>query len=108
MRVGACVPEDEERRGSGRRVLAPEIEGRARSWCGWCWRVIPGELDRAGAGAGEGKGKGKGGPEEEGEGEVRRRKRSSAVAFGEAEAGAGELAVGKQGESPKTMDLPMR
>jgi hypothetical protein len=23
-------------------VLVREKEGRARSWCGWCWRVVPG------------------------------------------------------------------
>ncbi|PQE04696.1 sulfate transporter protein [Rutstroemia sp. NJR-2017a BBW] len=42
VRVGACVPEWEEERGEWGRVLVREKEGRARSWCGWCWRVVPG------------------------------------------------------------------
>ncbi|KAK0635787.1 hypothetical protein B0T17DRAFT_57394 [Bombardia bombarda] len=44
VRVGACVPEwaDERDRGS---ILGREVQGRVRSWCGWCWRVIPGEKD---------------------------------------------------------------
>ena len=45
VRVGACVPEwEDERHGSG-LVLGREVSGRARSWCGWCWRVIPGKRD---------------------------------------------------------------
>jgi len=44
VKVGACVPEweDETARGD---ILGREISGRARSWCGWCWRVIPGKKD---------------------------------------------------------------
>ncbi|KAJ2894334.1 hypothetical protein MKZ38_007710 [Zalerion maritima] len=44
VRVGACVPEweDEKIRGS---AMSREVEGRARSWCGWCWRVIPSTTD---------------------------------------------------------------
>ncbi|TVY55816.1 hypothetical protein LCER1_G005120 [Lachnellula cervina] len=44
VKVGACVPEwgDEKEQG---KFLVREIEGRARSWCGWCWRVIPGAKD---------------------------------------------------------------
>ncbi|KAI1425045.1 hypothetical protein F5Y12DRAFT_399547 [Xylaria sp. FL1777] len=45
MRVGACVPEWEDER-SGGRILEREISGGKRSWCGWCWRVIPGARDR--------------------------------------------------------------
>ena len=27
------------------KFLVREQEGRARSWCGWCWRVVPGVKD---------------------------------------------------------------
>ncbi|RMJ26306.1 hypothetical protein PHISP_02838 [Aspergillus sp. HF37] len=37
---GACVVEYEDEVAEG-RYLAREEEGRHRSWCGWCWRVIP-------------------------------------------------------------------
>jgi hypothetical protein len=44
VKVGACVPEwgDEK---EANKSLAREQEGKARSWCGWCWRVIPGVKD---------------------------------------------------------------
>lgn len=45
VRVGACVPEWDDETGCGSRVLAPEVKGCARSWCGWCCRVIPGKKD---------------------------------------------------------------
>ncbi|PHH81074.1 hypothetical protein CDD80_3356 [Ophiocordyceps camponoti-rufipedis] len=46
VRVGACVPEYDEEKASGQgRILGPEVKGSVRSWCGWCWRVIPGRLD---------------------------------------------------------------
>lgn len=50
VKVGAGVPEwqDEKpasRGGSGGEVLAREMAGRVRSWCGWCARVIPGQDD---------------------------------------------------------------
>jgi hypothetical protein len=47
VKVGQCVPqwEDEQREN---RILAREVDGRARSWCGWCWRVIPGAKDLKG------------------------------------------------------------
>ncbi|OAA70052.1 hypothetical protein LEL_09868 [Akanthomyces lecanii RCEF 1005] len=45
VRVGKCVPEWEEERSAG-RVLGREIRREARSWCGWCWRVVPGHDDR--------------------------------------------------------------
>ncbi|RYP45535.1 hypothetical protein DL768_008127 [Monosporascus sp. mg162] len=60
VRVGACVPEWEDERHSG-QVLGHEVSGRARSWCGWCWRVIPGEKDyeaKTAAAAANGNGKG--------------------------------------------------
>jgi len=44
VKVGACVPEwgDEKEQG---KPLAREVDGRVRSWCGWCWRVVPGAKD---------------------------------------------------------------
>ena len=45
VRVGACVPEWDDEKGTGSRVLGPEVKGCVRSWCGWCWRVIPGRKD---------------------------------------------------------------
>lgn len=46
VRVGACVPEWEDEKGPGTgRALRREMDGEARSWCGWCWRVIPGKED---------------------------------------------------------------
>ncbi|KAK9415609.1 hypothetical protein SUNI508_10268 [Seiridium unicorne] len=44
IRVGACVPEWEDERSKG-EILGREVSGCARSWCGWCWRVIPGKKD---------------------------------------------------------------
>lgn len=44
VKVGACVPEFEVEKDAG-KFLVREQEGRARSWCGWCWRVIPGVKD---------------------------------------------------------------
>jgi hypothetical protein len=46
VRVGACVPEWDDERGMGKRPLARELRGDRRSFCGWCWRVIPGRDDR--------------------------------------------------------------
>ena len=49
MRVGACVPEWEDERNGGSgggRILEREVSGRKRSFCGWCWRVIPGAKDK--------------------------------------------------------------
>lgn len=48
VRVGACVPEWDDERGSGKRILGREVRGARRSWCGWCWRVIPGDKDYSG------------------------------------------------------------
>jgi hypothetical protein len=42
VRVGACVPEWEDEE----EILGREVSGEVRSWCGWCWRVIPGQRDR--------------------------------------------------------------
>lgn len=46
VRVGACVPEWEDEKGSNNKILAREVNGTARSWCGWCLRAIPGEKDK--------------------------------------------------------------
>ncbi|OBT86238.1 hypothetical protein VE02_05876 [Pseudogymnoascus sp. 03VT05] len=43
-RVGACVEEWEDERVVG-RFMVREKEG-GRSWCGWCWRVVPGDADK--------------------------------------------------------------
>ncbi|KAI1148220.1 hypothetical protein F4825DRAFT_107018 [Nemania diffusa] len=45
LRVGACVPEWEDEKNKG-QILEREVSGGRRSWCGWCWRVIPGARDR--------------------------------------------------------------
>lgn len=44
VRVGACVPEWGDEKDAG-KFLVREQEGKARSWCGWCWRVVPGVKD---------------------------------------------------------------
>jgi len=46
VRVGACVPEWEDERGLNGKPLSREIRGDLRSWCGWCWRVVPGKNDK--------------------------------------------------------------
>jgi len=43
VKVGASVPDYEEDR-SG-KFLVREASGKTRSWCGWCWRVVPGPKD---------------------------------------------------------------
>ncbi|GKT45054.1 uncharacterized protein ColSpa_05235 [Colletotrichum spaethianum] len=49
VRVGACVPEwDDEK--SHHNILGREVKGNRRSWCGWCYRVVPGEADLETAG----------------------------------------------------------
>jgi len=44
VRVGACVPEWEDEKAKG-EILGREVGREVRSWCGWCWRVIPGRRD---------------------------------------------------------------
>lgn len=44
IKVGACVPEFGDEKAQG-RYLVREMEGRARSWCGWCHRVVKGGDD---------------------------------------------------------------
>jgi hypothetical protein len=45
IRVGQSVPEWHDEK-SASQILEREVEGKVRSWCGWCWRVLPGEDDR--------------------------------------------------------------
>lgn len=45
VRVGACVPEFEDERGVGKKAMGREVNGARRSWCGWCWRVIPAQTE---------------------------------------------------------------
>ena len=56
VKVGACVPEWEDERVKG-EILGRELQGKRRSWCGWCRRVIPSRKDLEGDGLVEGKGK---------------------------------------------------
>jgi hypothetical protein len=44
VRIGACVPEFEDEKAK-EEILRREVSGSRRSWCGWCWRVIPGKKD---------------------------------------------------------------
>lgn len=44
VKVGACVPEWADERAAG-QIMGREVNGKVRSWCGWCWRVIPGASD---------------------------------------------------------------
>ncbi|KAK3296863.1 uncharacterized protein B0H64DRAFT_372295 [Chaetomium fimeti] len=61
VKVGACVPEWEDERARG-EILGREVQGKRRSWCGWCRRVIPSnkdyEMDRQADRKGKGKVKG--------------------------------------------------
>lgn len=45
--VGACVVEYEDERETG-EYLRPEETREHRSWCGWCWRVVPSKEDLQG------------------------------------------------------------
>ncbi|KAL8918275.1 MAG: hypothetical protein Q9208_007443 [Pyrenodesmia sp. 3 TL-2023] len=46
VRVGKTVKEWEDERDGKEDVLGRESRGEARSWCGWCGRVVWGEKDR--------------------------------------------------------------
>ncbi|KAL8763072.1 MAG: hypothetical protein Q9184_001032 [Pyrenodesmia sp. 2 TL-2023] len=46
IRVGKTVKEWEDERDGKEDVLGRESRGEARSWCGWCGRVVWGEKDR--------------------------------------------------------------
>ncbi|OAT08695.1 hypothetical protein BDBG_04934 [Blastomyces gilchristii SLH14081] len=47
VRVGACVEEHEDEKGS-ESYLMREYLGEVRSWCGWCERVVPSIKEREG------------------------------------------------------------
>jgi len=44
--VGECVKVYEDERDKSIRWLEREVEGKLRSWCSWCERVVVGERDR--------------------------------------------------------------
>jgi hypothetical protein len=44
VKIGACVPEHTEEKNKG-TYMVRESERKVRSWCGWCWRVVPGATD---------------------------------------------------------------
>lgn len=44
VKVGACVPEWADEKSAG-KFLIKEQDGKARSYCGWCWRIVPGVKD---------------------------------------------------------------
>jgi len=44
VKVGACVPEFGDEKEMG-KFLVRERDGKSRSWCGWCWRVVPSAKD---------------------------------------------------------------
>lgn len=46
VRVGECVRLYEDERDKSIQYLEPEVEGRLRSWCSWCERVVLGEADK--------------------------------------------------------------
>lgn len=48
-RVGECVKMYEDERDKSVRWLPRENEGKLRSWCSWCQRVVPGEKDKVDA-----------------------------------------------------------
>jgi hypothetical protein len=58
VKVGACVPEYEDEKARN-DIMGREICGKVRSWCGWCWRVIPGQSDYDLAREEEGEGAGR-------------------------------------------------
>lgn len=51
VRVGKTVKEWEDERDGKEDVLGRESRGEARSWCGWCERVVWGKKDRERFGA---------------------------------------------------------
>jgi hypothetical protein len=48
IHVGAYVAEREDEREGRTSYLEREIQGRVRSWCAWCERVVPSKSDLAG------------------------------------------------------------
>lgn len=47
VRVGECVKLYEDEREKSMQHLEREVEGKLRSWCSWCERVVLGEKDKA-------------------------------------------------------------
>lgn len=45
VKVGCYVAEYIDERNPS-RLLEREIEGKRRSWCGWCWKVIPAKHEK--------------------------------------------------------------
>jgi hypothetical protein len=48
INVGAYVAECEDERDGKRPYLEREVQGKVRSWCAWCERVIPSKSDLEG------------------------------------------------------------
>lgn len=48
VRVGECVKIYQDEQGKSLHYLARESEGRLRSWCSWCDRVVPSKAELAG------------------------------------------------------------
>jgi len=46
VRVGECVRLSQDERDKSIQFLEPEVEGRLRSWCSWCERVVLGDVDK--------------------------------------------------------------
>ncbi|KAF1976824.1 hypothetical protein BU23DRAFT_454963 [Bimuria novae-zelandiae CBS 107.79] len=46
VRVGECVKVYEDERDKSIRWLEREVQGKLRSWCSWCERVVLGERDK--------------------------------------------------------------
>ncbi|KAL8645108.1 MAG: hypothetical protein Q9210_006892, partial [Variospora velana] len=53
VRMGKTVKEWEDERDGKEEALGRESRGEARSWCGWCGRVVWGQKDREDFGFGE-------------------------------------------------------
>ncbi|KAH8712057.1 hypothetical protein GQ44DRAFT_565707, partial [Phaeosphaeriaceae sp. PMI808] len=45
VRVGECVKLYEDERDKAVQCLQREVEGKLRSWCSWCERIVAGEKD---------------------------------------------------------------
>lgn len=45
--VGECVKIYEDERDRSMQYLEREVDGRMRSWCSWCERIVLGERDKA-------------------------------------------------------------
>jgi hypothetical protein len=47
VKVGDCVKIYEDERDRSIQYLQREVEGKLRSWCSWCERIVLGDKDRA-------------------------------------------------------------